>query len=75
VGETRQLDSEGQKVYTLWDLYPHAALVTYPSLYEGFGNAFLEAVYFRVPLLAIAMRSSTAISSPRASADRLWTAS
>jgi len=52
VGETRQLDSEGQKVYTLWDLYPHAALVTYPSLYEGFGNAFLEAVYFRVPLLA-----------------------
>jgi glycosyltransferase involved in cell wall biosynthesis len=26
-------------------------LITYPSLYEGFGNAFLEAVYFRKPLL------------------------
>jgi glycosyltransferase involved in cell wall biosynthesis len=25
--------------------------VTYPSLIEGFGNAFLEAIYFRKPLL------------------------
>jgi glycosyltransferase involved in cell wall biosynthesis len=25
--------------------------VTYPSLYEGFGNAFLEAVYFKVPIV------------------------
>jgi len=25
--------------------------VTYPSLIEGFGNAFLEAVYFKKPLL------------------------
>ncbi len=51
IGEVRQLDHEGKKIYTLWDLYPHANLVTYPSLYEGFGNAFLEAVYFRVPVL------------------------
>lgn len=51
VGDRRQLDDRGKKVYTLWDLYPHAGLVTYPSLYEGFGNAFLEAIYFRVPLL------------------------
>ncbi len=36
---------------TLWDVYPHADFITYPSLYEGFGNAFLEAVYFRKPLL------------------------
>ena len=26
-------------------------LITYPSIYEGFGNAFLEAVYFKKPLL------------------------
>ena len=39
------------EIYPLWDLYRHAALVTYPSLYEGFGNALLEAVYFRVPVL------------------------
>jgi len=36
---------------TLWDVYPHADFVTYPSLYEGFGNAFLDALYFRKPLL------------------------
>ncbi|MBL7179421.1 MAG: glycosyltransferase family 4 protein [Pseudomonadota bacterium] len=36
---------------TLWDIYPHADFITYPSLYEGFGNAFLEAVYFKKPLL------------------------
>jgi len=37
--------------YSLWDIYPHADFITYPSLYEGFGNAFLEAVYFKKPLL------------------------
>jgi glycosyltransferase involved in cell wall biosynthesis len=25
--------------------------VTYPSLYEGFGNALIEAIYFRLPAL------------------------
>ena len=25
--------------------------MTYPSAYEGFGNAFLEAIYFRKPIL------------------------
>ena len=49
--DTRKFDEEGRKLYTLWDVYPHADLITYPSLYEGFGNAFLEAVYFRKPLL------------------------
>ncbi len=51
IGEVRQLDSQGKKIYTLWDLYPHADLITYPSLYEGFGNAFLEAIYFKIPVL------------------------
>jgi glycosyltransferase involved in cell wall biosynthesis len=37
--------------YSLWDIYPHADFITYPSLYEGFGNAFLEAIYFKKPLL------------------------
>jgi mannosylglucosylglycerate synthase len=39
------------KRYSLWDIYPHADLITYPSLYEGFGNAFLEAIYFKKPIL------------------------
>jgi len=51
VSEVRQLNQDGQKTYTLWDLYPHADLVTYPSIYEGFGNALLEAFYFRVPVV------------------------
>jgi len=51
IGDVRQLDVEGRKVYTLWDLYPHADLVTYPSTYEGFGNALLEAIYFKKPVV------------------------
>ncbi|MEO0796501.1 MAG: glycosyltransferase family 4 protein [Verrucomicrobiota bacterium] len=51
IGEVRQYDDEGRKIYTLWDLYPHADFVTFPSMYEGFGNALLEAVYFRKPTL------------------------
>ena len=34
------------KVYSLWDAYVHANLISYPSLYEGFGNALLETIYF-----------------------------
>lgn len=51
VADARQLNGQGLKMYTLWDLYPHADFVTYPSFYEGFGNAFLEAVYFKKPVL------------------------
>ena len=51
IGDVRKKNKEGKKVYTLWDLYPHVDLVTYPSLYEGFGNAFLEAMYFKLPIL------------------------
>jgi glycosyltransferase involved in cell wall biosynthesis len=39
----------GRKIYSLWDVYPHTDLITYPSLYEGFGNALLEAIYFKKP--------------------------
>lgn len=51
IAEVRQYDDEGRKIYTLWDLYPHCDLVTYPSTYEGFGNALLEAIYFKKPTL------------------------
>jgi len=39
------------KIYTLSDVYPHANLITFPSSIEGFGNAFLEAVYFKKPIV------------------------
>lgn len=51
VGEQRGTDAEGRKIYTFLDVYPHADLITYPSHYEGFGNAFLEAVYFGKPVV------------------------
>lgn len=47
----RCLTEDGKKRYSLWDVYPHADLVTYPSTYEGFGNAFLEAIFFKKPIL------------------------
>ncbi|MCB0211216.1 MAG: glycosyltransferase family 4 protein, partial [Anaerolineae bacterium] len=43
---TERSTANGHKIYSLWDAYPHADLVTYPSIYEGFGNALLEAIYF-----------------------------
>ncbi|MCK4976329.1 MAG: glycosyltransferase family 4 protein [Anaerolineales bacterium] len=46
VGDARE-NINGHKIYSLWDAYPHADLVTYPSLYEGFGNAILETIYFK----------------------------
>ncbi|HCD52719.1 MAG TPA: glycosyl transferase family 1 [Balneolaceae bacterium] len=51
VSEERKTSPTGEKIYSLWDVYAIADLVTYTSLYEGFGNAFLEAIYHRKPLL------------------------
>ena len=51
INEHRGTTDDGHKIYTLEDIYPFADLVTYPSTFEGFGNAFLEAVYFRKPIV------------------------
>ncbi|MBV5345035.1 MAG: glycosyltransferase, partial [Rhodoferax sp.] len=51
VQDERGTTKDGKKIYTLGDVYPRADLVTYPSSIEGFGNAFLEAVYYRRPIL------------------------
>ncbi len=51
IGNQRSYTPDGRKVYSLDDLYPYADLVTYPSSIEGFGNAFLEAVYHKRPLV------------------------
>jgi glycosyltransferase involved in cell wall biosynthesis len=51
IQEKRSNLDDGRKVYTLWDAYQHADMVTYPSTIEGFGNAFLEAIYFHKPIV------------------------
>ncbi len=50
IKQHRGRTDDGRKIYTLADVYSHADLVTYPSYIEGFGNAFLEAVYYRKPI-------------------------
>jgi len=37
--------------YTISDIYQAADLVSYPSQYEGFGNAFLETIYYKKPIV------------------------
>ena len=51
VADARGVTPEGRKIYTLGDVYPQADLVTYPSAVEGFGNAFLEAIYYKRSLV------------------------
>jgi len=38
------------KKYSLWDAYVFADFVTYPSLNEGWGNQFIEAVFAKKPI-------------------------
>ena len=51
IGELRATTDAGEKIYNLADAYAQADFITYPSLYEGFGNALIEAFYFRKPVL------------------------
>ena len=47
-------DQDGKPVrpaHSLHDAYLAADLITYPSLYEGFGNALLEALFYGVPVV------------------------
>jgi glycosyltransferase involved in cell wall biosynthesis len=47
-------DLDGKPIrpaHSLHDAYLAADLITYPSLYEGFGNALLEALYYGVPVV------------------------
>jgi mannosylglucosylglycerate synthase len=51
IGDRHGTTSDGRTIYTLADVYPAADFVTYPSAFEGFGNAFLEAIYYGRPVL------------------------
>lgn len=50
VADERGVAPDGRPTYSLGDMYDACDLVAYPSLIEGFGNAYLEAVYHRKPV-------------------------
>jgi glycosyltransferase involved in cell wall biosynthesis len=47
----RKLTGDRRKIYTLWDAFISSDFVTYPSSIEGFGNQYIEAVYFKKPVI------------------------
>jgi glycosyltransferase involved in cell wall biosynthesis len=47
----RSQSDEGEKIYSLADAYNICDLVTYPSRTEGFGNAFLETICYKKPIV------------------------
>ena len=51
VAHSRGTAEGGAKLYSLWDSYVAADFVTYPSIWEGWGNQFIEAVFARLPVV------------------------
>ncbi len=49
VDHSRGITKEGKKVYSLWDAYVDCDMITYPSIYEGWGNQFLEGLFAKKP--------------------------
>ena len=47
---SKRLD-QNEKIYALWDVYAISDYVTYPSILEGWGNQFLEALFAKKPIL------------------------
>ncbi len=50
ISNKRRLNGSNEKVFSLSDAYAHARACTYFSTYEGFGNAFVEAVLAKRPI-------------------------
>ena len=46
----RDPGSDGRKIYSLSDAYASTVACTYFSTYEGFGNAFVEAILAKRPV-------------------------
>jgi glycosyltransferase involved in cell wall biosynthesis len=51
ISSVRGLTESGKKLYTNRDVLAHADLVTYLPIWEGFGNALIEAIAARAPIV------------------------
>ena len=51
ISSVRGLNEAGEKLYTNRDVLAHADIVTYLPIWEGFGNALIEAIAARVPIV------------------------
>ncbi|MFP4113124.1 MAG: glycosyltransferase [Spirochaetota bacterium] len=51
VASRRDTDDQGRRIFTNRDVLANADLVTYLPIWEGFGNALLEAIAARVPVV------------------------
>jgi len=49
IAHSRETGENGKKIYSLWDAYVQSDIVTYPSIYEGWGNQFLEGLFAKKP--------------------------
>ncbi len=48
---SKRSTGKNEKNYSLWDSYVNADIITYPSLVEGWGNQFIEAVFAEKPIV------------------------
>ncbi|TYB34618.1 MAG: glycosyltransferase family 4 protein [Flexistipes sinusarabici] len=51
IGSERNVKKNNSKKFTIGNVYDCADIITYPSGYEGFGNAFLETIYHKKPII------------------------
>ena len=65
IDQEKSASTNAPVISKLGDAYKVADFVTYPSGYEGFGNAFLEAVYFRKPIVVNRYKIFIADIEPR----------
>ncbi len=49
VAHTRE--DKDEKIYSLWDTYVFADIISYPSYWEGWGNQFLEGLFAKKPMI------------------------
>ena len=52
IAAERKVNKSGEKIYSLFDTYAFSDIVSYPSIYEGWGNQFIEAVFAGKPVAA-----------------------